>query len=324
MRVVVLFTGALRTVKKTMRYFKENVLLSPNVDVFACVQNDTAAPNDEWSAWFQQQMGGHLKSIEWFDKDRHPAWMEHRDLLLQNMCLDRTWKDYLKNSGSMIEYFQLQLAYMKVCNHEQRLGFAYDYLVRARTDTIWVKPVDFHWLSWTEEEIQARLQRIRREMELAHYPTGPGNTLRYFMCTILSDDVIPNMEWIYADYAPCPTEPPPEKSLASLNEYIQGGRYILTLRKNNLYLVRRDLFHLIPSLGTLYGFMKSPVADDYWFNAECQFRSACYYSCITIFDYSTLFEERSLEYPHKWEEADFFDLEGRVLNPRMLYCVVRK
>lgn len=323
MRVVVIFTGALRTIKKTIRYFKQNVLCS-QVDVFACVQNDTATSEEEWTAWFHEQMGANLKSIQWFDKDAHPEWVHHRDMLLKNMCLDRTWKDYLKHSGSMIEYYQLQLAYMKVCHYEQSSGVTYDYLVRARTDTIWVKPVDFHWLSWTEGEIQARVSRITEEMVASQIPVTASNVLRYFMCTILSDDVIPNLEWIFADYAACPTEPDAEGTLLRLNEYIQAGRYILTLRKNNLYLVRRDLFHMIPSLGTMYGFLRSPVADEYWFNAECQFRSACYHSCLTIFDYSTMFEERSLEYPHKWEEADFFDLEGNVVNPRMLYCVVRK
>jgi len=323
MRVVVILTGALRTIKKTMRHFKQNVLL-PGVEVFACVQNDTAQSDEEWTTWFTEQLGGALKSIQWFAKEKHPAWITHRDLMLQHIHLDNTWKDYLKHSGSMIEYFQLQLAYMKVCLYEQSCGVSYDYLVRARTDTIYVKPVDFHWLSWTEEEVFSRVRAIRTEMELAGFPTDSKNVLKYFMCTLLSDDVIPNLEHIFADYAPCPVEPDSDAIMGRLNEYIQGGRYILTLRKNNLYLVRRDLFHLVPSLGTMYGLMRAPVADEYWFNAECQFRSACYYSCITIFDYSTLFEEKSLEYPHKWEEADFFDLEGNVVNPRMLYCIVRK
>ena len=323
MRVAVIFTGALRTIKKTIRHFKRNVLLA-GVEVFACVQNDTPQPDDEWTRWFHEQLGSALKSIQWFHLDSYPEWVNHRDKMLQNMCLDRTWKDYLKHSGSMIEYFQLQLAYMKMCLYEQTCGFSFDYLVRARTDSIYVKPVDFHWLSWTEEQVQVRVERIKEEMRLASMDITDAAVLRYFMCTILSDDVIPNLEWIFADYAPCPTEPAAETTMGRLNEYIQAGRYILTLRKNNLYIVRRDLFHLIPSLGTMYGFMRAPVADEYWFNAECQFRSACYYSCLTIFDYSTMFEERSLEYPHKWEEADFFDLEGNVVNPRMLYCVVRK
>ena len=98
----------------------------------------------------------------------------------------------------------------------------------------------------------------------------------------------------------------------------------MTIRKNNLYVVQRDLFHFVPTLGTMYGFLRSPHSDPWWFNAEGQFRDACYYSCMSIYEYSSPFEERSLEYPHKWVEADFFDVEGEVIHPRMVYCVVRK
>jgi len=328
MRNVVIFTGALRTVKKTIRYFKQNVLRD-NVDVFICVQNDTQQPNEEWTAWFTEQMGHHMKSIEWFSLAAHPEWIAHRDAILQNIQLDNGWKNYLRNSGSMIEYFQLQLAHMKVCLYEQTNGFQYDYLVRARTDSIYAKPVDFHWLIWTDTEVAARVERIKEEMTRSNIEITDRSLLQYFMATVISDTTIPNMTRIFADYVLNDADHPPigvtdKPYETALNQYLKQGRYILTIRKNNLYVIRRNLFFMIPSLGTNYGLPRSPAADDYWFNAECQFRSACYYSGISIFDYSTLFEEKSLEYPSKWREADFFDLEFNLINPTMLYCIVRK
>jgi hypothetical protein len=101
-----------------------------------------------------------------------------------------------------------------------------------------------------------------------------------------------------------------------------GGRYLLTFRKNNLYIVKRDYFHFIPSLGTMYGLFRAPTSDTYWFNAEGQFRSVCYFSCLTVYDYNSAFEDRSVETVH-WNAANFFDLEGNVMNPMMMYCVVR-
>jgi hypothetical protein len=328
MRTVVIFTGALRTVKKTIRYFKQNVLYN-NVDVFLCVQNDTQQPNEEWAAWFKEQMGVHMKSIEWFSLAAHPEWVTHRDAILQNIQLDNGWKNYLRTSGSMIEYFQLQLANQKVCLYEQTHGFQYDYLVRARTDSIYAKPVDFHWLTWTDAEVAARVQRIREEMIQSKIEVTDRSLLQYFMATVISDTTIPNLPRIFADYVLNDADRPPihvtdKPYETALNQYLKQGRYILTIRKNNLYVIRRNLFFMIPSLGTMYGLPRSPAADDYWFNAECQFRSACYYSGISIFDYSSLFEEKSLEYPSKWREADFFDLEFNLINPTMLYCIVRK
>jgi hypothetical protein len=328
MRTVVIFTGALRTVKKTIRYFKQNVLRD-NVDVFVCVQNDTQQPNEEWTAWFGEQMGHHMKSIEWFSLEAHPEWIVHRDTLLQHIQIDDGWKHYLRTSGSMIEYFQLQLAHMKVSLYEQMNGFQYDYLVRARTDSIYAKPVDFHWLSWTDEEVAKRIQRIKEEMTYSKIEVTERSILQYFMSTIVSDTTIPNISRIFADCVINDADHPPFGITnmpyeTTLNQYLKKGRYIITIRKNNLYIIRRPLFFLIPSLGTIYGLPRTPAADDYWFNAECQFRSACYYAGISIFDYSSLFEEKSLEYADNWREADFFDLEFNLINPTMLYCIVRK
>ena len=213
-----------------------------------------------------------------------------------------------------------------MCNYEQKNGFKYDYIIRARTDSIYTKPVDFHWLNLTEEEVSKRLDRIRAELILCKIDISSVNVMRYFMCTILSDDTIPNIQHIWAEYAPHEMEHVVDNEITPniLCTYINKGRYILTLRKNNLYIIRRELFYMIPTLGTFYGFLQSPHADSYWFNSECQFRSACYYSCITIFDYGSLYEDRSVAAVHAWNEADFFDQDGNMLNSRALYCVVRK
>jgi hypothetical protein len=328
MRTVVIFTGALRTVKKTIRYFKQNVLYN-NVDVFVCVQNDTQQSDEEWTAWFAEQMGRHMKSIEWFSLSAHPEWIAHRDSLLEHIQLDDGWKQYLRTSGSMIEYFQLQRAHMKVSLYEQMNGFQYDYLVRARTDSIYAKPVDFHWLTWTDAEVAHRVRRIKEEMTQSKIEVTEYSLLQYFMSTIVSDTTIPNISRIFADCVINDADRPPigvtnMSYETALNQYVKNGRYILTIRKNNLYIIRRNLFFLIPSLGTIYGLPRSPAADDYWFNAECQFRSACYYAGISIYDYSSMFEEKSLEYADHWREADFFDLEFNLINPTMLYCIVRK
>ncbi len=320
MKTAVILTGALRTIKKTIIYLKKNVLLNSDVNVFICVQNDTALSDLEWDKWFQEQIGDYIKTTTWFSLEKYKEWIVHRDLLLEHIPIENNWKGYLKNSGSMIEYFQLQLAYMKLCYYEQVNKFRYDYIIRARTDSIYAKPIDFHWLEWTDSDVKERIEKIKKELLISNIDVNPINIFKYFMCTIISDELIPNIQFILADYSPSEIDTLPN----DINQYIKNGRYILTIRKNNLYIVKRSYFYLIPSLGTMYGLFKSPNSDDYWFNAEGQFRDACYYSCLTIFDYSTLFEEKSLEYSNKWNEADFFDLQFNCINPRMLYCVVRK
>jgi hypothetical protein len=330
MRRAIILTGALRTIRKTMRFFKRNVLCSVDrheVAVYACVQNDTQESDESWTAWLKAEIGPCLLDVTWFSLEKFPAWTAHRDLQLENLRIDEGWKGYLRKSGSMIEYFQLQLAYMKMCKIEATGGFRYDYIVRARTDSIYAKPVDFHWLDWTVEEVAQRLAVIQKELVASQMAASDKDVFKYFMCTLWSDAVIPNLPFISVEYVPSPTDSTDSTVSVTADDiyrYLHKGRYIMTIRKNNLYVVQRDLFHFVPTLGTMYGFLRSPHSDPWWFNAEGQFRDACYYSCMSVFEYSSPFEERSLEYPHKWVEADFFDVGGEVIHPRMVYCVVRR
>jgi hypothetical protein len=342
MKVAIILTGALRTITKTIPYFKKNLLLQPT-DIYICVQNDTQESEETWNAWFKEELGKEqfkreelgkeelgkehgkekcnlegvtIKTITWFSLYNYKDWVGHRELLLQNMRIDSSWKNYLRSSGSMIEYFQLQLAYMKMTEYEHYNKFEYDYLIRARTDSIYTKPIDFHWLRWTPSDVAERVEVIKEELRLSKIPEE--QLFPYFMSTIVSDDVIPNIQYIHAGYYPYQGF-----SLHDLHTYIKEGRYILTFRKNNLYIVRRSLFHLIPSLGTMYGQFKSPFSDQWWFNAEGQFTSVCYHAMLNTHDYNTDFEDRSVE-AVGWNEATFFDCEFNCINPRMLYCMVRK
>ena len=323
MKVAVLLTGALRTIKKTIRFLRRHVLevAGDQVDVYACVQNDTAESEAVWREWFEGQIGGYLRDMVWFSNAAE-EWAVIRERLLAPMPLEESWKGYLRNSGSMVEYYQLYLAYLRMRAGEQKHSFVYDYVIRARTDSIFAKPVDFHWLSWTPEQCGARMSAVA---------AGLGTTLddprvfQAFMSTLWSDEVLPNLPSIWTDNQPAPGAARRAVTDEEIQSYVREGRYVLTLRKNNLYVVRRDLFSLIPAgLGTMYGTFRTKHSDNYWFNAEGQFRAACYEAGLAVYDYSTDFEEKSLNYAHSWQEDLFFNAEGELIHPMMLYCVVRK
>jgi len=317
MRIAVILTGALRTIRKTIRYFKSHIL-EPNqqhtLDVFACIQNDTYHLDSDWNLWFQEQVGHSMKSIQWFALQ--DSWLSQRELLLQHMQIDEMWKGYLRRSGSMIEYAQLQQASLKMTEYEHIHHVTYDYVIRARTDSIYCKPVDFHWLTVTEQEVAERVQQILQESAMDLSKIVP-----YYMSTLLSDDCIPNIPQIHATSHLGLSQAYP--TITELHRYLTEGRYILTFRANNLYIVRRDLFSILPALGTMYGQFKAPHSDAWWFNAEGQFKSICYYAGITTYDYNSAFEDQSVEV-NGWEESMFFDADFNCIKDTMMYCVVRK
>lgn len=320
MRIAVILTGALRTIRKTIRYFKSHIL-EPNqqhlLDIFACVQNDNHHLESDWELWFQEQVGHHMKSIRWFTLQ--DSWISQRELLLQHMPIDEMWKGYLRCSGSMIEYAQLQLASLKMTEYEHIHHFTYDYVIRARTDSIYCKPVDFHWLYSTEEEVAQRVQRIQQIMQESAIDLS--QIVPYYMSTLLSDDSIPNIPQIQATSHLGLSQVYPDYT--ELHRYLTEGNYILTFRTNNLYIVKRSLFSILPTLGTMYGQFKAPHSDAWWFNAEGQFKSICYYAGITTYDYNTGFEDQSVEV-NGWEESMFFDGDFNCIKDTMLFCVVRK
>jgi hypothetical protein len=240
MKTAILFTGALRTIKKTIKYFKQNLLINPDVDVFACIQNDTSIANNEWENWLKSEIGSHLKSLIWFSPDQHPGWISHRDYMLSHLNILPHWKDYIRNSGSMIEYYQLYLAYLKMCEYEDT-HYRMNYIIRARTDTIFAKPIDFHWLNWTNEQLENRIHSINSQLTLSEIPISPENTLKYLMSTLISDDLISNIKNICAEFMPSKHFSIPQTT-TEINEFIKNGFYILTIRANNLYLCNRELF----------------------------------------------------------------------------------
>lgn len=320
MKVAVLYTGALRTVQKTIGFFKQHVLrmdAGAEVHVFACVQNDTARSTVEWEAWFRSQMGGHMVSITWFTMAQHEEWIMIREKNLATTRIPPNWKDYLRSSGSFIEYVQMLLAYRQMMGYEEAGGFRYDYLIRMRPDNLFAKPIDFHWLQWDEDAIQMRLDRLRHTMG----SVSDAGLLQSFMATIVEDGLMDNVSNLIGEYKPCRSaESCLPRTAAEYRTYLHEGAYILTFRSNNLYIVRRELFYLIPSVAGLYGLLPTPSPDAYWFNAENQFQNACYYSGLSVHDYNTLFEDKCL---YEYDEKRYFTGDYAVANPYMMYCVMR-
>jgi hypothetical protein len=94
MRAVIVLTGALRTIKKTVGYFQRHLIQSiPDfekggaLDIFVCVQNDTAESNADWEAWFQREI--RPRSIQWYSPQAYPDWVVNRDRQIEAKRVDK-------------------------------------------------------------------------------------------------------------------------------------------------------------------------------------------------------------------------------------------
>jgi hypothetical protein len=319
MKRAVLYTGALRTIEKAIRFFKDHVLLDKDIHVFACIQNDTGKSNEEWTQWIQGQMGDNLKQIQWFSK-RDPTWWSLQECLVNDLVISDRWKNYLKTSGSMIEYYQMFFAYKQLNKFEEVHEFRYDYILRCRTDAIFAKPIDFHWLSWDESYIEQRIEHIKSGLMSKYGEVTPSTLFTYFMNTLLHETTLENIPNIMAELVPGPDFTPPSTA-SEYKSYLNEGKYILSIRKNVQYIVRRNLFHIQPSLGVTYGLWRRPGDQNpNWFDAESQFEAINWHAGLTLLSYDTALEDSSL---YNYSTETFFKEDGSLKHASMLYCIIR-
>jgi hypothetical protein len=319
MRVAVLYTGQFRTIRKTMPFFKQHVLLHPDVHVFACLQENSSESLEESDKWIRQELGDHLKALQWFNP-HDSTFINFREHLLHDLEIDEGWKGYLRRSGSMIEYYQLQLSYHSLFRYETRYGQPYEYVIRCRTDTIFCKPIDFNWLNFSEHDIQNRLQCIEDICKEKSVELTMSKRVDIFMNTLLQNSI--SMDLQNPSYISHRTRSFVEpQSPSQIQQFLNEGRYILTFRTNLLYIVKREYFYLIPCLGTMYSLFKFPLFDHpHWFNSETQFQAACYYTDLTIFDYESKTESDSL---YSYEDSRYFGDDGKLKGDLLVYILVR-
>ena len=314
MRIAVLYTGEERTLESTLPYFKKNVLLNDDVHVYCIIQTKN---NEKVKNLLDMYIGNNLKSFEWFDNN-DLVWRFIQEKLIENMDIDNDIKKYLRSSGSMVEYYQMWLAYIMMTRIENLENFKYDYVIRNRSDIVVNKPIDFKWLDLSVEEIIKRLDIINKNIADKN---SSDKTLNIFMNTLIDfervntqvrNNIIINNK---------------SKDIENINivnelkNYITYGRYIITIRDNLFFIVKRDYFTLIPALGTNYGTYKSLEINDYWWNSESQFRQNCIEQMITIFNSTSDLEDLSI---YSYNKVNYFDDNDNLKETSDFYCFIKR
>lgn len=297
MTIAIFYTGELRTIEKTIHYFKKNVLNSnQTIHVFAVLQNQS-----DKESWIREHMGDHLKSLEWFDKN-DITWKSIQKRLLNNINIRDNWKHYLENSGSMIEYYQLYLAYMKMVQYEYSSNTKYDFVLRIRPDIVINKKINFDVFSQKTTYYMNLLDTIRVYLGerlnddyitkkqiyiLMNSLMDPGR--HKFMDHMHSNSIMEkyynentDIEYLTKNF-----------SYDALQKYIMEGNYVISLRKNVVYLAGRKNFMRIAALGTSYG-MQKMEGNEMWFDSESQFETTCIHGGYTVFNTTTIAEDKSL------------------------------
>jgi hypothetical protein len=338
MKTAILLIGELRTIEKNIIFIKNNIVDNLDCDVFCVFQPDRNGLEKKVSYYeelIKNTFEEKCKNIHLFN---HNDWLFnlYREDLLDNLKtkIGESWINYLRNSGSMIEYYQLWLAYNDMVKYERKNNVKYDYVMKLRTDMIWNDEMNLDWLNLGEDELKRRVNLfIEKEKEICN-----EKLLTWIMITLLSKKQLNNLldgfvrddfsEEGYCQYLNkndvlvdklLKLDKNSDEFISSLKDFILSDKYILTFRKNLIYFMARNNFSLIPTLGITYGhFGGINIVDPYWFNAECQFREICKERGLCIFDYNTEIDNESI-YNHEYSK--------NIINnpdPRLLYAIIRK
>jgi hypothetical protein len=318
-KVAIIYTGLVRTIEKTMQYLRQNVLLDENRHVFAVLQSDNIEYYDKFA---KESIGENLKSIEWLDNN-DAAWINTREQLLLNIPIDESWKHYLRTSGSMIEYYQMYLAYQAIEKKETEENFQYDYILRTRCDIIFADPIYFNWEDYySRERIKEFLEEIKNFGNFDSIMSGEVLTIfmnsfynkkRMFCC-----ESIYSLNYLYFDYNNLLKANTEDELLDALRNYLLDGKYIITIRENLVYFIKRKWFSNIPQLGITYG-SHIMSNNSYWFNSESQLKQTCIESGLDVFDSTTLLEGKSL---YDYCAPDYFDKNGKLIQSNDFFCFI--
>lgn len=310
MNIAILYTGEIRTIEKTLGIFKKHVLDGTHGDatihVFAVLQGDDVGIEPR----IRETMGNRLKSLEWFDRT-DPTWKSIQRRLLNIMPVDDRWKSYLENSGSMIEYYQLYLAYSNMCGVELSTNTAYDFVMRIRPDIVINKPIDFSVFAQKQTYYTNLMDSIRAHTGKHIDSPVTKHEIYSFINSMLDPDRNNHITHMHSN-APMETyynenaevdDLCTNFSYDALANYIRSGQYVISLRKNVVYLANRAHFERIAGLGMMYGMHRMPGSER-WFDAESQFETACIRGGFAVFNSTTTLEDKSL---YEYNSENYFE-----------------
>lgn len=320
-KIAIIYTGETRTIDTTISTLKDTMLINDNYHVFAVLQTGEA---DKYKTLLNTYIGNNLKSFDTCNKF-DPCWHSFQNNLLTTIggIVDQNWLNYLKTSGSMIEYYQMYTAYLRIVSKEYNEHFKYDYIIRIRCDTVIAQPILFDWDDKPDEYIKDLLYRIKN---VNHFDTIiSSQVLSLFMNTIYSHgrleskglvdtNIIANQDinqllLINDEYL----------FISGVNKYLKKGKFIISLRDNVVYFMKRKYFGCISNLALTYGLYKKEN-DNYWFNSENQLKQVCFDNDIDFFTSITHLEEKCL---YNYDPKNYYDNDKLIKSKDFLFFIKR-
>jgi hypothetical protein len=303
MKIAVLITGSIRRLDLVLKMMKKYYFPYQDYHLFCSI--DCKSKVEESRVTEMLRSVPQMKCLNYYEYNKNSI---HIVPDIENRHSLRPYNKYLSSGGSVHQFHQLLQAFKSMENYELANEFRYDYVMRLRTDSTFTMPMDFKWLEWDVNEIEERLQILRKHTD---------KVFCCFMTTLpFKKELLPHAVTGVRDF----NDPvkPKDMSAEEVYDYLHNGRYCNTHRLDVVYFMKRELFTPLPVLLSHgYG---STGQYKYWkWDAEGQFLHSLHMANIDVYTYHSQLEEDALclqdGVPNQYYESD-----GSPKDPRMLFA----
>ncbi len=183
MRTAILFTGQVRSLARVASLLRKNLLDPNNVTLFFACEGDSAEILKHLDGY---EIGGLdiRSSFRTPEFDAILAMLRGRPGVSEEV-FERSrqadngvpWNiDYVRESGTVVQYYQLWKAYCRLLEYERSHGVRFDACVRARLDMLLTEPIRLESFIGHEFESEAQARSMGSfRIRTLNTRTTPGN-----------------------------------------------------------------------------------------------------------------------------------------------------
>jgi hypothetical protein len=198
-------------------------------------------------------------------------------------CIHEKHRAYLEDSDALLEYFRIYKAYSAMVKHEYANKTRFDYIVRIRPDAIFCAPIFFpSHCNLSSDSFSTRLSHIRQKY------TSPNEILAILIHSFFLPHRVESKKPV--DFMAHSLDDldrlVPSQDEKKLLEFIENGKYMITIGKNLMFVTPRRHFGMLACLGVSYGQHFLPNFKQ-WLDPPAQFQICALLNGYTIFDSMT-------------------------------------
>jgi hypothetical protein len=260
-KVAILFTGSYRTFDKTCVHILSNILQPNSATAFVLCESNI--PSNTFEELFKTRWKGHIGYAKTvyssrtrdFDNILEYLLKSKPAILSENLQKYGFTQDYLRRSGTILEYYQFMKCYELMLQYEKENNIKFDIIVRSRLDIIITQPINL--VNFFDTLDINLINKYGEEI----YIRSLGNEN---MCKLLTNNKVVKL----FEYQPFIAKEPlfnSENTLKKINE----NKNIWTFYCNWIWIGKRHTMDLLYPFVYFYGNILSDKRDS--FNSENQF-----------------------------------------------------